>query len=290
VAFSVKDSTDQCVLFASGFSRRLEARFDEPLTTSDGGATLLQQADASMVLTRRLAAVIWDRRCDAKVTHSLESLLQQRVFAIACGYADCNDSSRLRQDPMHRELCGAGEEALASQPTLSRFENQISRSSLLRMGLALTDTVIERLRRRHRRARTITLDLDSTVDPTHGRQQYPLFHGAYGTYCFLPQFCFASFDDDPVRYLLAGLLRKGTVHEVGGGLSLLRKTIARLRAAFPQARIRVRLDARFARVELLDLLNDLEVEYLVALSEHAVLERESADLVARARGVSEQTG
>ena len=59
-------------------------------------------------------------------------------------------------------------EALASQPTLSRFENALGPKTLMRMGSALADTVIARHRRRLRaRVKRITLELDPTDDPTH---------------------------------------------------------------------------------------------------------------------------
>ena len=57
---------------------------------------------------------------------SLNELLAQRVFSIACGYADANDSARLAADPVHKMLLGRDPVTgldLASQPTLSRFEN-----------------------------------------------------------------------------------------------------------------------------------------------------------------------
>ena len=77
--------------------------------------------------------------------------VRQRVFGIACGYEDCNDAARLSQDPMHKPLVGRDPmegAALASQPTLSRFENALGPKALMRMGLALTDTVIGRHRKR----------------------------------------------------------------------------------------------------------------------------------------------
>ena len=74
--------------------------------------------------------------------------------------------------PSHKLLLGrdpvAGER-LASQPTLSRFENAVGRNALYRMGCELARRVIERHRRRlHGKARRITIDLDPTDDPTHG--------------------------------------------------------------------------------------------------------------------------
>ena len=78
-------------------------------------------------------------------------MLAQRVYGIACGYADANDAARLAEDPVHKLLVGRDpvEGAdLASQPTLSRFENAPDRKQLYRLGEALAECVIERHRRR----------------------------------------------------------------------------------------------------------------------------------------------
>src|SRR5439155_17945463 len=105
----------------------------------------------------------------AKVRHGLDELFGQRVYGLACGYEDANDAARLADDPIHKLLLGrdpiAGE-ALASQPTLSRFENSVTRSELLRMSGALFETVLRRQVQRLRgKVRTITVDLDVTDDP-----------------------------------------------------------------------------------------------------------------------------
>ena len=202
---------------------------------------------------------------------------------------DGNDAGRMASDPLHGLLCEATD-GLASQPTLSRFEHGVSRTALWRMGTALMQTVIAAQRRRHRGAKHITIDLDGTVDPTHGRQQHTLFRGFYGTWCYLPLLGFISFDDAPEQHLVAALLRRGTARETEGGLAVLRRLVPALRAAFPAARICVRLDAGFAGAGLWDLLNDLEVEYVVAVAGNAVLERAAADLLQTARGISARTG
>ena len=94
------------------------------------------------------------------------------MFSIACGYPYANDSDRLSVDPIHKMLLdrdpvsGCG---LASQPTLSRFENSIRPREPYHLGEALADRVIDRhAKRLHGRARLVTVDLDPTDDPTHG--------------------------------------------------------------------------------------------------------------------------
>jgi hypothetical protein len=126
-------------------------------------------------LPRGLAGCLHDQRQAGKIDHSLRELLAQRIFAIACGYPDANDSARLSSDPIHKMLLDrdpvTGRD-LASQPTLSRFENAVGPKELYRMAEVLALRVVERhAERLHGRVRRVTLDLDPTDDPTHGAQQ-----------------------------------------------------------------------------------------------------------------------
>jgi hypothetical protein len=82
---------------------------------------------------------------------------------------------------------------LASQPTLSRFENSVGPRQLYRMGETLAASVIERhAQRLHHRARLVTIDLDPTDDPTHGAQQLTFFNGHYDNWCYLPMMGFVT--------------------------------------------------------------------------------------------------
>jgi Transposase DDE domain group 1 len=94
-------------------------------------------------LSRRLAQCLQDGRQSGKIEHSIEELVRQRIFSIACGYADGNDAARLADDPMHKLLLDRDPingTALASQPTLSRFENAPRRAELYRMGESLAES------------------------------------------------------------------------------------------------------------------------------------------------------
>jgi hypothetical protein len=89
--------------------------------------------------------------------------------------------------------------------------------------------VIERLARRHRKAKVVTIDIDSTVDPAHGRQQQIFFSGYYDTWCFLPLLAFLSVDDDPQQYLFHARLRPGNSRDPRGLIPMLRRTIDAIR-------------------------------------------------------------
>ena len=159
-----------------------------------------------------MAACLSDDRQPSKVRHSRQELFRQRLFGIACGYADGNDAARLADDPVMKLVTGRDPiegGSLASQPTLSRFENAVGPRDLLRLSEALAEAVIARHRWRKKWVRRITIDLDPTVDPTHSGQQLTFFNRFYGTGCYLPLAGFLTFDDEVEQYLFCYVLRAG---------------------------------------------------------------------------------
>jgi hypothetical protein len=280
-------------MFPELFEKKLVAQFDQPHGSSDGGAVLLKACDDRLRLSERIAGCFEDRRQPGKVVHTLHDLVRQRIFAIACGYADCNDAARLADDPIHKVLVdrdpleGA---ALASQPTLSRFENAAGPKVLYRMGETLADAVIKRQRRAHRKSKRITVELDPTDDPTHGAQQLALFNGHYDTWCYLPVAGFIRFDEEPEQYLFTYVLRGGRAPAKLGAMGILKRVFARLRAAFPKAKLRVRLDGGFAGPEMFDFLEGERVEYIIAMGGNSVLDALAEPWMQRARALSAQTG
>jgi len=286
-------TTRQRVMFAELFDKPVVAQFDQPHGSSDGGAVLLKACDERLQLSERIAACFHDGRQPGKVVHTLHDLVRQRIFAIACGYADCNDAARLAEDPIHKVLVdrdpleGA---ALASQPTLSRFENAAGPKVLYRMGETLADAVIKRQRRPHRKRKRITVELDPTDDPTHGAQQLALFNGHYDTWCYLPVAGFIRFDEEPEQYLFTYVLRGGRAPAKLGAIGILKRVFARLRVAFPKAKLRVRLDGGFAGPEMFDFLEGERVEYVIAMAGNRVLDGLAEPWMQRARARSVQTG
>ena len=285
----------QTVLFPDLFDRPLVATFDQPHASSDGGAVLLKAAERRYGLIDGFARCLVDERQPAKVRHTLADLLAQRIFGLACGHADANDADRLAEDPIHKLLLGrdpiAGD-PLASQPTVSRFENRVGVQDLYELGHELAASVVDRHRQRLQgRARRITIDLDPTDDPTHGAQQLTFFNAHYDTWCYLPLLAFLSFDHEVEQYLCAALLRPGNVGAARGAPGLLRRLLDLLRLAFPTARFLVRLDGGFATPAIFDVLDaERGVDYVVAMAENAVLTRVAEPTMVEARALSEVSG
>ena len=282
--------TKQSVLFKGLTKKALVARFDQEQASSDGGAVLLKACDERLGLSAAMASCLRDDRQQSKVAHSYQEIFQQRMFGIACGYADGNDAARIANDPVFKLLSGRDPVtglALASQPTLSRFENAVSSGELLRMSEALTRSVIERHRRRKRKVRRITIDLDPTDDATHGGQQLSFFNRLYDSWCYLPVAGFLSFDNEPDQYLFCCVLRSGSAVAKIGCLSMLKRLLPRLRKAFPKAKIRIRLDAGFTGPELYEFFEAERLEYVVCMGKNPVLLRFAEPLMAPLRDALE---
>ena len=146
-------TTTQCLLFPEIFAKPAVLQFDQRQGSSDGGSILLKAAERRYGSIGGLAGCLRPQRQAGKADHPPKELLAQRVFSIACGYANANSPARLAADPVHKMLLDRDSVAgldRASQPTLPRFENSVDRKQLYRMGEALAESVIERHAKRLR--------------------------------------------------------------------------------------------------------------------------------------------
>lgn len=288
-------STRQSVLFPDLFRKPLHMAFDAPDQSSDGGAPLLAAVDRRLGLTAAMSGCLTDARRGASVQHSKSEMFSQRVYGLALGYEDANDADRLRGDAMMRLVVAgdaAGEE-LASQPSLSRFENSTTIGGLYRMGMTLAETVFSYHRKRlGKRVRKITIDMDPTDTPNFGDQQeLSFYNGHYDNYCYLPMLGFVSFEGEPDQYLFAAVLRPGNAPGKQTACAILKRTLAMLRKRFPTARFLVRLDGGFASPEIFEFLDaEKRLDYVVGMAKNAVLERRVRRPMGTARRLSRESG
>jgi hypothetical protein len=264
----------------------LAASFDGPQLTSDGGLCWLSESDTALGLCATVAQHIPDWR-HRSVRHSLETLVRQRVFQIACGYEDQNDAETLRADPLLKLVCGRlpDEADLASQPTLSRLENAVDFKACYRVAMALVQLYLQE-RERDGIPERIVLDLDGTDDPAHGTQEGVAYHGFYGQYMYHPLLIF----DGDTGQLITAVLRPGTCHASRGALALLKRLIRLLRRRWPHVAIEVRGDSGFAMPALYDYLDKEHIAYTIALGRNPRLEAMATALAEQAQEQRTTTG
>ena len=255
--------------------------------TSDGGWPWVAEANAALDLSETLAAAVPDHR-HRRCRHALRDLLRQRLFQITAGYADQNDADALRGDPLLKLVCGRLPDTdpdLASQPTLSRFENSFSARDCYRLAGALGEVYL-RERERTGIPSHLLLDLDSTDDPTHGEQEGRAYHGYYGQHMYHPLLVF----DGDTGQLITAVLRPGTVHAGHGVLAILRRIVARLRQHWPGVAITIRADAGFAKPALFAWCEAEAMTYTIGLVTNSRLLALAVPLAEAAQAASTQAG
>jgi hypothetical protein len=260
-------------------AKAVDLDFDGGRLSSDAGLILLKDIDDPLGLTRHLAAALSDPRDARRVKFTLHDLIKQRVFQIAAGYEDANDSNTLRDDPIFKLILDRLPETgdpLASQPTRSRFENSVSRTELYRMALVLLDQFIASYARA---PQVIVLDVDDTEDRVHGQQEHARYDGYYGGYCFLPLHLYEGLSGRLITTIFKAKRFTGAQM-----LAVLKRLVKRLRHAWPDTLLIFRGDSHFAYPEVMQWIEEQsELSYVTGLTSNAVLQALAREVVEQAK-------
>jgi hypothetical protein len=230
---------------------------------------LLREIENGLTIAERLSSCVKDERDPASTTHTQPDMIWARMFAIACGYEDCDDLDVLRFDPAFKLACGRLSETgddLMSQPTLSRLENAPSWCELGRMGVSMIDLFCDSF---PSFPAYIVLDIDDTPDIAHGGQQLALFNAHYDEYVFQPIHIFEATTGKPVL----SLLRPGRRPSGKEVARILKHVIRRIRRNWSRVEIMVRGDGHYGTPEVMELLEDQGCGYILGLPGNARLSK-----------------
>jgi hypothetical protein len=276
----VSDCATQKIRFETPTPLALEAAFDGGRLTSDGGLTWLAEVDKELGVCQAMAKHIPEWR-SRRGRHSMVSLLKHRVYQIACGYEDQNDSDLLRSDPLLKLVCGvlpeSGED-LASQPTICRMENAVSARACYRIAEALGELYIAS-RGKDGVPKKILLDFDATDDPTHGDQEQSYYHGYFREHIYHPLLVF----DGDTGQLITAVLRAGNTHASRSTVAILRRIVGLLRSSWPDVEVELRADAGFAVPAVYEYCEAQGIAYTIALITNSRLEEMAASLLKEAK-------
>ena len=267
-----------------GLGRRdVIGAFNGGRISSDAGGLLLREVEKRTHVLKRLAGCFFDHRNPELIEHSVESLVKQRIYAMALGYEDLNDHDTLRHDELlallsdKRDPSGANRlrmqdkgKALAGKSTLNRLEltpegaNEKSRYKKIVANPKEMDALLVQLFLESYSSppQEIVIDADATDDPVHGHQEGRFFHGYYGHYCYLPLYLFCG------EQLLCARLRTADQDAAAGTVEELSRIVGQIRAAWPQVRIILRGDSGFCREEIMAWCEGNQVGYVLGLAKN----------------------
>lgn len=274
----MKNCTKQLLLFKGISNKKIEADFNGGEVSSDAGVLFLREVENRIGLISKMTDSLKDRRHPGYVRHQLLELFKQRVFQIACGYEDGNDSNELREDPVMKIACERlpdDETALASQPTISRFENGISRTDLYRIAEVFVDVFIQSY---SEPPEGIILDIDDTDDLTHGHQQLTLFNAYHGEYCYMPIHIYEGRSGK----LITTVLRPGKRPTGKQIVSILKRLVKKIRQAWPEVGILLRGDSYYSCPAVFDFCEDNDMKYVLGFKPLSPLVRQVKPLVEEA--------
>ena len=237
--------------------------FSAEKISSDGSILLLEKLERKHKLINYFSNIIPDTRDSSRIRHSVNKLFRQRVYGIMLGYEDANDVKYLKNDPLLQDILGGD---LASQPTISRFENTLDKHAIFKLCYAWVDRYIRTLKNR----KSIIIDIDATDDPTHGNQQLSMFNGYYGQFMYNELF----FHDGETGQIILPVLRPGNSHSNKWYVSILKRILIKIRNEYPYIEIIIRADSGFSSPAFYKLADFFNLKYTVGQANNEVLKRE----------------
>jgi len=252
--------------------KKLTVDFDGGNQSSDAGLLLLRGAEKKVGVCARLADAMRDRRDPTRVRHDMFELVSARVLAIACGYEDGNDLDWLRHDPALKMAVGRCPEtgaALASQSTISRFENAPTKADAARLAKALVDQFTAHVTPAHRDI----FDIDDTFDAAHGGQQMTFWNGHHYERGFAPMHVYHAGSGLPV----ATILRPAKTPNGREVRTVIKHLTKRILNSWKKANIVWRGDSHYGRAEAIDWCDTNGVGYIFGFAGNSVLDAMAAE-------------
>ena len=244
-------------------NKNIELSYTGKDISSDGGLLLLKELENQIGIISDIANCLSDNRDQRYTQHSLKQLLSQRIYQIAAGYEDANDCNELRSDSILKicsdQLPISGND-LASQPTMSRFENSVRRSELYRIAECFALCFINSY---ESEPEVIIIDCDDTNNNAYGNQLQIEYNHYYGEYCFMPLHIYEGLSGK----LITTILKPGRRSKATDVFSILKRVICFIRKHWSQTRIVMRGDSHFCSQEFMDWTkNQYKVSFITGLT------------------------
>ncbi len=236
--------------------------FSAEQISSDGSLILLEKLEREHKMINYFSKFLPDTRNPRFITYTREAQLKQRVFMIMLGYEDVNDVTHLQHDPLFKDVLQGD---LASQPTISRFENSHDKHSIFALCSAWVDKYVSSLAGR----KQIIIDIDATDDPTHGNQQMSMFNGYYGQFMLNELF----FHDGETGQIILPVLRPGNSHSNKWYVGILKRIIFKIRKTYPEMEVVIRTDSGFSCAPFYKLVDDYDLLFVTGQASNAVLKK-----------------
>ena len=251
---------------------QIKINFDGGDLSSDAGLLLIKEFVSKIGIDRLFSHSFKTNDSESFRYHTDKENLLQMMYMIIAGYFEDHASDELTNDPVFKAVLD--KEALASQPTISRFHNRLDEDSLNQF------LSISRILRKKiysiQMSQAVILDLDSTLLDAYGKQEGRAFNFHYQSNGYHPLVCYDGITGDLIKIQL----RDGTRYSCTGVVDFLQPVLDEYLADYPSINLLLRGDSGFATPELYRQCEENGTRYVIRLKENNNLREKAAYLVA----------
>ena len=252
-------------------NRQIKINFDGGDLSSDAGLLLIKEFVSKLGIDKLLGKAFKTTDSALFRYHTDQKNLLQMIYMIIAGYFEDDASDELTNDPVFKAILE--KDALASQPTVSRFFNRMNEDTLnqfLMIGKILRKKIYS-----IQMPQAVILDLDSTLLDAYGRQEGRAFNFHYQSNGYHPLVCYDGMTGDLIKIQL----RDGTEYSCTGVASFLQPILDEYLNDYPAIRILLRGDSGFATPDLYKQCEENGTSYVIRLKENGILREKAYYLV-----------
>ena len=252
-------------------NRQIKINFDGGDLSSDAGLLLIKEFVSKLDIDKLFSRSFKTNDSASFRYHTDKENLLQIIYMIIAGYFEDDASDELTNDPVFKAVLN--KDALASQPTVSRFFNRMDEDTLnqfLTIGRILRKRVYS-----IQMPQAVILDLDSTLLDAYGKQEGRAFNFHYQSNGYHPLVCYDGMTGDLVKIQL----RDGTEYSCTGVVDFLQPILDEYLNDYPAIRILLRGDSGFATPDLYKQCEENGTSYVIRLKKNGILCKKASYLV-----------
>ncbi|WAH36187.1 transposase [Alicyclobacillus dauci] len=170
------------------FNPRVKMNFDGGDLTSDAGLLLYKEFDHKLGLSEAVEELLVVHDSVFHRDHPNSDVVLQKLYQHIAGYHTDDHADDLAVEPLLTMLLG--KESLASQPTLSRFNDKADIATA--KSLECVNETLQRRVYAIKPQNQFVFDLDSSSFAAYGKQHGANFNYHYQQHGFHPLFCSGS--------------------------------------------------------------------------------------------------
>ena len=225
---------------------KIKINFDGGDLSSDSGLLLLKEFCCKIGAVKLVKRLFHTNDSAWYRLHKDDNSLLQVIYQVFAAYFEDDCANELTNEPVMRAVLD--KEALASQPTLSRFFHRMDETALEQLNQILRE--LRKIIYSIKIPQFILLDIDTTLLNAFGRQEGAAFNFHYQDKGYHPLLVFDALTGD----LLKAELRDGTQYCSKEADVFMESLLEEFKEDFPDLPLYLRGDSGFASPDLYEAL------------------------------------